>query len=593
MKQREITKNNPHIQLGRGVGFLTGISILAVDPSTNKIYVANSGSNTVSIIDSDSGNVTNIPVGTYPSAIAVSPSTDKIYVANQFSNDVTVISASTDKVMSKIPVGRGPSDIIISSSNLRGGEKIYVTNFDSNDVSVINASTDKMISKIPVGRGPSDMVEYNIHTSAFYYPLKIYVANQQSNDVSVINASSDRDIGRIRIGTFPGGIMGVNTLYSAIYVANLYSNYVSVINASTDKVISKIPVGEEPDAVAVSPSGNKIYVTNFINNTVSVINASSDREITRIPVGEEPDAVAVSPSGNKIYVTDIRSNDVTVVNASTDKVISRIPVGEHASAIEASKVYPSISYVLKIPGNQTDPITISVIDDSVDKIATGITFNIHPANSGNVWCNNKQYPANQYLYVVSGTKCIARPAKGFEFSSWAENIGHNSTVPLNQSAISDSPWNSLLSTLGMKQNDTSATFDVNRFGTFTANFKAVPPTVPPEYWIPLYGIIVSTVVGWSIPSIIAWIRARGKRKQNLEEYDNIINSLSNATDRNSLDTLRNQVIRAFISEKINEFQYKILDEKISEYYKIINRTNSENGRTNNSTAQREYKRSPI
>jgi hypothetical protein len=52
--------------------------------------------------------------------------------------------------------------------------------------------------------------------------------------------------------------------------------------------------------------------------------------------------------------------------------------------------------------------------------------------------------------------------------------------------------NSLCSTLGMKPNDTSATFDVNRFGSFTANFKAIPP---PEYLIPLYGIIVSTVVG--------------------------------------------------------------------------------------------------
>jgi len=93
----------------------------------------------------------------------------------------------------------------------------------------------------------------------------------------------------------------------------------------------------------------------------------------------------------------------------------------------------------------------------------------------------------------------------------------------------------------MKPNDPSATFDVNKFGTFTVNFKAVPPPVPPQYWIPLYGIIVSTIVGWSIPSIIGWIRARAKRKKIVKEYADIINSLSSATDRNTLDRIKNQM----------------------------------------------------
>ncbi len=33
------------------------------------------------------------------------------------------------------------------------------------------------------------------------------------------------------------------------------------------------------------------------------------------------------------------------------------------------------------------------------------------------------------------TKCVARPNKDFEFSTWVENVNHNATVPLNQSAI--------------------------------------------------------------------------------------------------------------------------------------------------------------
>jgi len=65
--------------------------------------------------------------------------------------------------------------------------------------------------------------------------------------------------------------------------------------------------------------------------------------------------------------------------------------------------------------------TVSVIDGSADKVAAGVIFNIKPANSGNIWCNSKEYPTNVYLYVTNGTKCIARPDKDFEFNNWIEN----------------------------------------------------------------------------------------------------------------------------------------------------------------------------
>ena len=89
------------------------------------------------------------------------------------------------------------------------------------------------------------------------------------------------------------------------------------------------------------------------------------------------------------------------------------------------------------------------------------------------------------------------------------------------------------------------------------------------------------------------MRAGIKRKESVKEYDDIINSLSNTTDQKSLDRINNQVIRAYISEKINEFQYKILDKKIKDCNKIIDKSTSEIGQSNNSTNQPENKRSPI
>jgi hypothetical protein len=86
--------------------------------------------------------------------------------------------------------------------------------------------------------------------------------------------------------------------------------------------------------------------------------------------------------------------------------------------------------------------TVSVVKGSDDNVAAGITFNVSPENSGNIICNKDAYTTNTYLYVESGTECYAKANKNFEFSSWVHNLGHNSTITLNTTAFSDSPWDS-------------------------------------------------------------------------------------------------------------------------------------------------------
>ncbi len=56
---------------------------VAVNPVTNKIYVANDSSNNVTVIDGATNSPTTVIVGTSPSSVAVNPVTNKIYVANQ------------------------------------------------------------------------------------------------------------------------------------------------------------------------------------------------------------------------------------------------------------------------------------------------------------------------------------------------------------------------------------------------------------------------------------------------------------------------------------------------------------------------------
>src|SRR4051794_5561600 len=71
-------------------------------------YITNSGSNTVSVIDTTTNTLVGSPitVGGSPIGVAVTPDGSKVYVANNQDGTVSLISTATDTVVgSPIPVG--------------------------------------------------------------------------------------------------------------------------------------------------------------------------------------------------------------------------------------------------------------------------------------------------------------------------------------------------------------------------------------------------------------------------------------------------------------------------------------------------------
>jgi hypothetical protein len=80
--------------------------------------------------------------------------------------------------------------------------------------------------------------------------------------------------------------------------------------------------------------------------------------------------------------------------------------------------------------------------------------------------------------------------------------------------------------------------------------------------IPLYGIIISTIVGWSLPTISGWARS----KTDVEEfayYHKEITTLYDdgkldENDIESLNRLRSRVLNAYSKGTLNEKHYESL-----------------------------------
>jgi YVTN family beta-propeller protein len=66
-------------------------------------YIANGGSNTVSVIDTETKTVVGSPlsVGSQPAGVAVTPDGKYAYVTNNGSNTISIIDIATNRVMGR------------------------------------------------------------------------------------------------------------------------------------------------------------------------------------------------------------------------------------------------------------------------------------------------------------------------------------------------------------------------------------------------------------------------------------------------------------------------------------------------------------
>ncbi|WP_409344285.1 Ig-like domain repeat protein [Paenibacillus sp. MBLB4367] len=309
---------------------------VAVNPATNRIYVANSGTATVTVISGEDNATVQVPVGFNPQAVAVNPITDNIYVANRDSNTVTVIDGRTNSPAAiSLKVGTisatGPQALAVNPVT----NKIYVADFLSNMVTVIDGETNKAIKHVTVGNRPT-AVAVNPETN------RIYVANAVGNSVTVLNGADDSVAhAAIPTGTKPSAI-AVNPNTNLIYTANFDSGNVTVINGASFHTFT-VGSGTNPKAIAVDTGTNKVYISNYGSGNVTQIDGTSESAATTVlKVGPTPFAITVNPVTHKVYTANNGGASVSVIDGA-DLKMDNIPLRTHPSAVDvdpiANKIY--------------------------------------------------------------------------------------------------------------------------------------------------------------------------------------------------------------------------------------------------------------
>jgi len=106
----------------------------------------------VSVIETTNHTVVaEIPVGILPQLVAITPDGERAYVANFGSDDISVIEIASMTIAGTIDLseyGDGPFGIVIT----RDGSSAYVTNFLSSNISVIDIASGNIVTTIEIGR---------------------------------------------------------------------------------------------------------------------------------------------------------------------------------------------------------------------------------------------------------------------------------------------------------------------------------------------------------------------------------------------------------------------------------------------------------
>ncbi len=403
-------------------------SALALSSDGTRLYVANRSSNSVSVININVGANTytrvdanpgssssmDISVGSAPSALALSSDGTRLYVANSSSQSVSMIRVTSGWQRTDMTVGSAPSGLALSTP-VAGTQMLYVTNRLSNSMSVMRVSpnTFQRIDAYP-GATSNDIAVGPAPSSVAVSPdgSLAYVANGDDT-VTIVVTKNYTVHATVTIDTAAESTGGHSTAMSPdgvhLYVSDAVDRTVRVLDLITVNTAPTVPgdsIPSAPDPVsgvvtgrinvldadddrlmytlAQTPAGGTVTVNSqtgvftFTPNqaarnqaaatpsfdfdsfgvsisdgataTQTVVDVQVAPSVTQTSATTVPIAVGSGPSGSVVsgshtYVINYDSNNVTVIDTVTNEVVKTLPAGVGPLSVTATptRVYVSNS----------------------------------------------------------------------------------------------------------------------------------------------------------------------------------------------------------------------------------------------------------
>jgi len=264
-----------------------------------------------------------VKVGSLPEGVAISPDGYRVFVANGGDGTVSMVNINSKKVLSTTGVYTPGGAVVRGVAISPDGRRVYVdyhgTASGEKGLAVLHGTTSTVLRNIPlataqpvpatgnpggVAVSPGNsfvMVANGVDGGAFY---GIDVASGQ---VVASHAHGS--------GSVPTGVAMSPDARTA-YLLFSGANVMKVFDLASRGVVATISLSMPPTSLAVSPDGERAYVTSATAGTIEVINTVTRQSQTTWAGFADLAGIAISPDGSRIYVVSRSANTVYVLRTA-------------------------------------------------------------------------------------------------------------------------------------------------------------------------------------------------------------------------------------------------------------------------------------
>jgi YVTN family beta-propeller protein len=302
----------------------------AVRGYPNRIYVPNSKSNSVTVIDPATYKaIDTFRVGALPQHVTPSYDLKTLWVLNDKGNSISRIDPATGKLAGSISVS-DPYNMYYTPDGKYAivvAERLQRLNF-------LDASGMKLQHSLQVPCKGVDHMDFSADG-------KYLIASCEFASALVkVNVPEQKLIGRLTLKShgMPQDVK-LSPDGTVFYVADMHAGGVRMIDGDNFRETGFLPTGKGTHGLYVSRDSRYLYVSNRGEGSVSVIDFAARRPVKKwqLPGRASPDMGGVSSDGKVLWLAGRYNAEVYAIDTGSGKLLARIPVGREPHGL---CVYP-------------------------------------------------------------------------------------------------------------------------------------------------------------------------------------------------------------------------------------------------------------
>jgi YVTN family beta-propeller protein len=293
----------------------------AVSGFPERVYVPNSGGNTVDVIDPRTFKIIDhFAVGKQPQHVIPSYDLKTLWVLNDLGDSVTRIDPATGHKLDTINV-KDPYNMY----NTPDGRYSIVVAEAMRRLDFRDARTMDMIESVPVPCRGVDHMDFSANGRY------LIASCEFSGDLIKVDVATRKLLGTLKL---PAHAMPQDVRLtpdgSIFYVADMMANGLHEVDGDLFKTVGFLPTGKGTHGLYFSRDSKWLYASNRGEGTIALIDVRTRKVATKwtIPGGGSPDMGGVSADGKVLWLSGRYHAEVYALDTADGHLLARIPVGK-------------------------------------------------------------------------------------------------------------------------------------------------------------------------------------------------------------------------------------------------------------------------